>query len=210
MRLIGLACFAAMTALGALSANAAVIFSNIGPSGTIFSNSGLGIFNEQSPAFGFTSHGNFDVTQIDIGFFSPSAQSAIASLWTYENGGLGTQLGSWSFTGTQTLNPVIPVSITGITNVSVFENETYFLRLASDVGRDLAGPWVWNDQGVGGLLFNPGYVDPAAFISQHGAFAVFGDASGVPEPATWAMMLMGFGFIGGALRMARRSVARAA
>jgi hypothetical protein len=29
-------------------------------------------------------------------------------------------------------------------------------------------------------------------------------ASGVPEPATWAMMLIGFGLAGGAMRSAKR------
>ncbi|HXQ13352.1 MAG TPA: PEPxxWA-CTERM sorting domain-containing protein [Caulobacteraceae bacterium] len=32
---------------------------------------------------------------------------------------------------------------------------------------------------------------------------------GVPEPATWAMMLLGVGFIGGGLRLARRQVGAA-
>ena len=34
--------------------------------------------------------------------------------------------------------------------------------------------------------------------------------AGVPEPATWAMMIGGFGFIGGALRSRRRATARLA
>lgn len=33
---------------------------------------------------------------------------------------------------------------------------------------------------------------------------VEGTAGAVPEPATWAMMLMGFGFVGGAMRSAKR------
>lgn len=32
----------------------------------------------------------------------------------------------------------------------------------------------------------------------------FSSAAAVPEPATWAMMLLGFGFIGGALRSGKR------
>lgn len=30
------------------------------------------------------------------------------------------------------------------------------------------------------------------------------DAGAVPEPAAWAMMLVGFGFVGGAMRAAKR------
>lgn len=35
-------------------------------------------------------------------------------------------------------------------------------------------------------------------------------AAAVPEPATWAMMILGFGVIGGALRRAKRTTARVA
>ncbi len=36
------------------------------------------------------------------------------------------------------------------------------------------------------------------------AFAALAGLAGVPEPSTWAMMIMGFGFIGGALRVRAR------
>ncbi len=40
---------------------------------------------------------------------------------------------------------------------------------------------------------------------------MFGNvAGGVPEPATWAMMILGFGVIGGALRSRRRGTVRVA
>lgn len=35
-------------------------------------------------------------------------------------------------------------------------------------------------------------------------FAVFDSAAAVPEPSTWAMMLIGFGAVGGAMRSAKR------
>jgi hypothetical protein len=37
-----------------------------------------------------------------------------------------------------------------------------------------------------------------------GTFGIDDLNLGVPEPATWAMMLVGLGLIGGGLRMARR------
>jgi hypothetical protein len=37
---------------------------------------------------------------------------------------------------------------------------------------------------------------------------VAGTVSGVPEPSTWAMFILGFGFIGGLMRMrARKPIA---
>ncbi len=50
------------------------------------------------------------------------------------------------------------------------------------------------------------------FTTQDGSVAQranFAPAAAVPEPATWAMMLLGFGAIGGAMRRRRRSTAQA-
>jgi PEP-CTERM motif len=43
-----------------------------------------------------------------------------------------------------------------------------------------------------------------SFSSQSGSFLTGLSAGGVPEPATWAMMILGFGVIGGAMRTRRR------
>ena len=40
-------------------------------------------------------------------------------------------------------------------------------------------------------------------------FTPFGDAAAVPEPSTWAMMLVGFGALGCAMRRRRRLLAAA-
>lgn len=50
------------------------------------------------------------------------------------------------------------------------------------------------------------------FTTQDGSVAQranFSPIAAVPEPASWAMMLMGFGVIGGAMRRRRRSTAQA-
>lgn len=51
-------------------------------------------------------------------------------------------------------------------------------------------------------LFLPSNV---SFTSQSGVF--LSQAGGVPEPASWAMLLMGFGAVGGALRIRRQRFA---
>jgi hypothetical protein len=60
---------------------------------------------------------------------------------------------------------------------------------------------------TGGLYESPGdtsaYVDDWAVGSQYTNYA-FLVTAGVPEPASWAMLLAGVGFVGGGLRLNRR------
>lgn len=56
-----------------------------------------------------------------------------------------------------------------------------------------------------GAFGAPGSYDAMVFGEQQGAHLDVSRVSdAVPEPATWAMMLLGFGLIGGAMRSARR------
>ncbi|MGL4542342.1 MAG: NF038122 family metalloprotease, partial [Polymorphobacter sp.] len=58
----------------------------------------------------------------------------------------------------------------------------------------------------------PGGVRPFMTLSKYDliAFDTMGYDMAVPEPASWAMMIAGFGLVGGALRLRRDSVAAAA
>jgi hypothetical protein len=60
------------------------------------------------------------------------------------------------------------------------------------------------------LVFNDGPV-PGTFRTllfpggdEQGTFSITRQSGAVPEPSTWAMMIVGFGFVGGAMRAARR------
>jgi hypothetical protein len=75
------------------------------------------------------------------------------------------------------------------------------------------------DTGGGGYDSNPGYQSAySAYVHDHfdGADSAFTNyaflvtGGGVPEPATWALMLVGAGMAGGALRTARRKAAATA
>jgi hypothetical protein len=61
---------------------------------------------------------------------------------------------------------------------------------------------------TGGLYANPGdtsaYVQDWAVGAQYTNYAF---AVGVPEPATWALMLAGFGGLGAAMRARRKTAA---
>ena len=66
----------------------------------------------------------------------------------------------------------------------------------------------FNDGGAGFIYFDAGaFSSPGQYVSKSGytsgTLSVI-NSSAVPEPAAWAMMLLGFGFVGGALRSAKR------
>lgn len=72
-----------------------------------------------------------------------------------------------------------------------------------------SGPWHSYFTGFGAIPvlatgIGPGGAEVAVIIGGSGGTITQPPTSGVPEPATWAMMLMGFGFIGGAMRYSRR------
>lgn len=91
----------------------------------------------------------------------------------------------------------------------------------------LAGQLVWSSSEVVGrsatlVTFDPGMIDELRIFSTGGsapsgggssAGAVFDDftysrsaVTGVPEPTTWAVMTLGFGAIGGAMRRRRKTM----
>jgi len=93
---------------------------------------------------------------------------------------------------------------------------------AQDIGTDNAGAGVvpggnWKDiwiYGSAGPATAPDLVLPGNIATDTATGAAFAArnttdvATAVPEPATWAMMLMGFGAVGGALRSRRKATLR--
>jgi len=60
------------------------------------------------------------------------------------------------------------------------------------------------------FLFFLGHIDDRGFYAEMNITSAYGRViSGVPEPATWALMMSGFAGLGGALRANRRRVATA-
>lgn len=53
-------------------------------------------------------------------------------------------------------------------------------------------------------MFNTGTFTLNSIVSGRSTLTISAVAGAVPEPSTWAMMIMGFGMIGGAMRYSRR------
>ncbi len=125
---------------------------------------------------------------------------AVVSLWTNN---FGAELGHWQVTPTDifSLDDTAMVSITRITGVQVQAGQTYVLD-AVGVGGALD---VWNANTTGSV----GDVWQNGVDYGSGPLGAFRVLVAVPEPTTWAMMLIGFGALGAAVR-ARRTAALAA
>lgn len=121
--------------------------------------------------------------------------------------------------------PVDRFGFTGlaITGISGTINGTAITGLSDNFGNPFyyitTGPTFLDGSGV---RFNAGAATNIAFFHQdgvandryrvngNGTISSFGPATSspaaVPEPATWAMMLLGFGLMGAAMRYRRRSM----
>jgi hypothetical protein len=92
----------------------------------------------------------------------------------------------------------------GVTPRLDFQPDSDFTYILADAGQVGAGPVQVNP----GAAF--GFGASTSFSGTHTGFAIEGDAltGGVPEPASWALMIGGFGLAGATLRAYRgRSVA---
>jgi hypothetical protein len=221
-----LAFLAAATALVTASgAQADTIYSNFGSTPPTFNESlGYGVSGSLAGGPGtfgaeFTvpGTGNAVVTGVDVALqhilILGSNGVADASFWTASAGLPSTQVGG-SFAVTATDNSPPAVASINITGVTLTGGQSYFLILApSDNFTHV--DWFANNQGVVDGIADIGF--GWISIGANAATPVF-DVTGtlppvtaVPEPSTWAMMLLGFAGLGFAgYRASRRTAAHAA
>jgi hypothetical protein len=206
--LAGAAIAAASLAWAASAEASTTIFSSFDPgpsysssSGWTVSTSSSAVGTTYSPAMNFTSPGDYVVTQIDLGLGNVAGQNAVdISLWTDAGGALGSNLGTWHVTGLPAFGSTgtALTTISGITGVSVHTGANYWLS-ADGVGDSWNG---WNLTGAPGTILYPCCGTLSGGL---GAFDVIGDVpTGVPEPATWISVILGFGALGLAMRNRRR------
>lgn len=153
----------------------------------------------------------FDWTGV---YFNPSVQAPIAgfTVTLYEDGG-GTPGGAFASGFFTDFNETFLGSPDGFltysysvdfSNFGPVDAGTYWLSIVPDMG--FPPQWGWATSAVGN---NNGYqifLGDEIDLGVNFAFDIRGDAV-IPEPATWAMMLIGFGGLGAAVRRTRvRSV----
>ena len=204
-----IAALAAICALGGASAQAAVIYSNLGPGGAFNKHSSvqLGPYTSAhgstySLAMAFAAADAADVSEISLAigvFFGDPAMEV--SLWSKD---YTTKLGSWAVTGSNAWRPTL-VTIRGISDVHLQAGAEYALLVSS-----LGNEWgTWFDTSDGALGW--GEWDASGFTyGTVGAFEIRGVVTAVPEPATWAMMIIGFGVVGAVVRRRRPSAGMSA
>ena len=91
-----------------------------------------------------------------------------------------------------------PVALTAAT--------TYYLVFTGNTSLGISGD-VNDGYAFGNVFANSGY---GSFPGYDYTFRTFADAAGaVPEPTSWALMITGFGLIGGALRVRRKDIVAA-
>lgn len=135
----------------------------------------------------------FNYTVLNPGF-SPSA----ITLQLFEGEGTGgTQIASRTFN----LSNPYGITDTDFTGVTLAVGSIYTAALSTS--SPYQGVYVTGDDYADGHLFSPNAStgDPSGGVDRDLAFRVIGaTTAGVPEPASWALMIVGFGAIGATVR----------
>ena len=202
------------------AANAGVLYSQSwDQSGNLYgSQNDVGNFGNFAATYDdFTLSTAANLTEVDVvgGFFNPPTAGAISqfTLTLYaDNGGVpGSAIASGIFGGTGTYlgsQGGFPTYSYAFTFLPYGVGAgTYWVSAVPDLG--FPPQWGSATSGQGnGNAYQCFFGACNTLSGTNLAFTVYGDATGgVPEPATWSLMLMGFGGLGAAMRSRRKAVA---
>jgi len=156
---------------------------------------------------------------LSLGLGAAHASTAItpANGWVqFGFGGVGSSFSDdFTFNGPVTLK-VTDAFLSG-DQFAVYDNgvllgDTSTPTIGDDVGGNYDAAYADSNFSHGSWVLGAGAHDISGLVLQSpygGGGAALQIAAGVPEAATWAMMLLGFGLGGAALRTRRRAVAAA-
>jgi hypothetical protein len=198
-----------IAAAGVASATNVTVDSHAGPwDPTISGNFDYGIHDNIGPAsIGVTAGTNYTVSYLS-GLTSAFGGSPVVDATGYVGSIFGTGFGESQTGSSGTYFPSFP--ITGALGPPVYLNALIgdFVDASGVVLSAFApgnGPFTVTAP-VGAVALQFG-VNDDIFFDNTGALVVGVNVAGVPEPASWVLMLVGFGGLGAALRSRRRQFA---
>ena len=141
---------------------------------------------------GFEWFGNFGTTTAQVTYNLGSAMRIDRlALWNEETAGIGTLALSSSLDG---------ITFTSLGVFTPYDNPL------TDYSAEVFSFAAANAQYVRFGMSNCPQADPAGYASCSIGEVAFSSLGAIPEPATWAMMLLGLLGIGGALRVSRPTI----
>ena len=221
MKWVTLAASAALaSACLASTASASVVYSN----GALDGNTnGWGISFEQAIGASFTLGSDTTVTGVNFGVWSEAGNTISTVDW-----GITSNPNAVALNGTASVTsgavtdttegfpggPVYDIRTDNFSTGGLFLTAgTYYLWLQNAVPEGTLG-FYWdmnNGPSTGAYSIAGGPVITLNGVNRPGTnstfFQILDGAGGAPEPATWAMMLLGFGGLGAVLRGRRKATA---
>ena len=202
-----------------LPATAGVLYSNLGPPGSVYSNTtgwtirgtdgGISESNTSGMLFTVSGSGSLPVTEIDLALVLGLTTDGafVASIWTDVGGTPGAQLAGASWSGSTSLPgsscsvllmlPCSLISITGISGVNLTGGGEYFMVVGpSSLTGNTNIAWQWDTTGLTGTTAGStnGGASWLTGPGTLGVFEVLSNPSTVPEPGS--LFLLATGLIG--------------
>lgn len=203
-----------MTVKLALAAAAAIAVSGPALAATLVATPGSGSYTPSGAIYDFNSgtrHSGGYVSSGSVANVQAEPLGNTGDYWVNYPAGHGyAEPGTFDVSGLTSLS-FIWGSVDPSNVLKLFDVNNNLVQSWS--GNDLLGDTSGSPTSANGnplikLVFAPGEAGRLEFSTDQIAFETGTFSLGVPEPGTWALMILGFGLIGGALRRRQRQSVR--